>query len=206
MAKRHGLTVAGNIGVGKTTFCQYLNEKLGWPIVPEPFAANPFLPKFYQEMERWAFHSQIFFLTARLEQALALTDSPYILDRSIFEDRVFARNLFLTKKMSLDEWATYDRLYQATTANISVPALVVYLKASTPTLLQRIYKRSRSMENSIPPEYLTALGSIYDDWAANEISARCPVLALDTEAGDFVENAAFRDQLLNQVLSKLDQS
>jgi deoxyadenosine/deoxycytidine kinase len=181
------VVLAGNIGAGKSTLVGMMADRLGFKPYFEPVAENPYLADFYQDMPRWAFHSQVFFLTHRVRSHRALMDDPYsvVQDRSLYEDaEVFARNLFLHGRMSEREWQTYLGLYQTMASLLPPPDLVVYLQASIPTLRRRIQRRGRGFEAGISDEYLGELNALYERWAGSFELA--PVLVVPTDRLDFV--------------------
>ncbi|GAB1455733.1 MAG: deoxynucleoside kinase [Spirochaetia bacterium] len=197
------LVLAGNIGAGKSTLVGLLAKRLGYRPYYEPVAENPYLEEFYADMERWAFNSQVFFLTHRLRSHRAMMDDPYsvVQDRSLYEDaEVFARNLYERGSMSARDWATYKELYHTLISILPSPDLVVYLKASVPTLKARIAKRGRDFEASIPEEYLSGLNGLYDEWVEGfELS---PVLVVPCDRLDFV--AESKD--LNAIVRTIEHS
>ena len=181
------VVLAGNIGAGKTTLVRMMCERPGWKPYFEPVAENPYLEDFYRDMARWAFPSQVFFLTHRVRSHRALMDEPgsVVQDRSLYEDaEVFARNLYLRGRMSERDWATYLGLYQTLRTLLPPPDLVVYLRASVPVLRQRIARRGRDFEAAIPEDYLAELNGLYEEWIAGFDLA--PVLVLPADRIDFV--------------------
>src|SRR5262245_6838140 len=164
---QHYLVVAGNIGVGKSTLVQYLHQRLGWEPFYEAVVDNPYLADFYADMPRWAFQSQMFFLTRRLHShhQLLLRSGVVVQDRSVYEDaEIFARNLYLQGRMSERDYATYSDMYDVLKLFLPPPHLVVYLEASVETLLTRIAVRGRNYEKGIDPAYLETLNQLYADW------------------------------------------
>ncbi len=200
----HFIAIAGNIGVGKSTLTTLLAAKLGWEPVLEAVTENPYLADFYGDMPRWAFQSQVFFLARRLKQHhLALQRSGSVIqDRSVYEDaEVFACNLYRQGHMSARDWQTYTDLYNTLTLLLKPPSLIVYLKASVPTLLRRIAQRGREYERGISSEYLAQLNALYDAWA--ERFALCPLLAVDTDNLDYVQHDKHLDQIAQRVQDRL---
>ena len=196
------VAVAGNIGVGKTTLVHKLCQELDWTPFLEPEAENPYLADFYQDMKSWAFHSQIFFLTRRLRSHKQLIMHPgsVIQDRSVYEDaEIFAHNLYRQGQISSRDYQTYQDLYQVLVEFLPPPDLVIYLRASVPTLLDRIQKRGRSYEEEIDPGYLEQLNELYEDWIRN--FQCCPVLTVPGDDLDFVANGGH----LNLILQKMDE-
>jgi len=184
------VVLAGNIGAGKSTLVGLLADKLGFKPYYEPVAENPYLEDFYGDMERWAFHSQVFFLTHRVKSHRSLMDDPWsvVQDRSLYEDaNVFARNLYERGSISSRDWSTYSELYRTMTSILPAPDLVVYLKTSVPTLKKRIARRGRDFEAEIPDEYLGSLNLLYEEWIDDFTLA--PVLVVPGDKLDFVEES-----------------
>ena len=201
---KYYIAVAGNIGVGKSSLTELLAERLGWEPFYEAVAENPYLSDFYQDMQRWSFHSQVFFLSRRLRHHYDLLNRPgsVIQDRSVYEDaEIFARNLFNGGNMSEADWRTYYDLYELATTIVRPPNLVVYLQASLPTLLGRIALRGRDFERAIQPEYIAQLNDLYEDWTSR--FNLCPVLTINTDGMDFVHNAAHMEQIARRIRDRL---
>ncbi|MBB6015701.1 deoxynucleoside kinase [Deinococcus radiopugnans] len=181
------LAVSGNIGSGKSTLTRMLSERYGLRPVYEPYADNPYLEDFYRDMRRYSFHSQVYFLSRRLEQHLNLvTGARYVIqDRTVFEDaNIFARNLFESGQMEARDWATYGGLYEGILPALRVPDLLIHIDAGLPTLRRRIALRGRSYEQDIPDAYLAGLNRLYDAWIADFDA--CPVLRVPGDELDFV--------------------
>ncbi len=186
MIQSNLVAIAGNIGVGKTSLSKLLHERFGWSVYYEPETRNPYLESFYGDMKRWAFHSQIFFLTQRFKDHLSIQElgAPCIQDRTIYEDaEIFVENLYLRELMPERDYQSYLNLYEAMAESLQKPGLVVYLKASTWTLISRIRKRGRSYERDIDREYLAQLNIGYDNWI-KKISEGWNVLVIDTDNYD----------------------
>lgn len=198
------IVVAGNIGVGKSTLVTMLCQKLGWQPFYEPETENPYLADFYQDMSRWSFQSQVFFLARRLHihhQILHHTGS-VIQDRSIYEDaEVFARNLNLQGNLSDRDYATYRSLYQTLAEFLPPPDLVIYLRASVDTLLKRIALRNRDYEKSISPDYLDRVNRLYNEWIT--AFTLCPVLTIPADELDYVVKPEHLDLITEKVQQKL---
>ncbi len=198
------VAVAGNIGVGKSTLVALLCHQLGWQPFYEPVAENPYLADFYTDMRTWAFHSQVFFLTHRLRAHRQLLDHPTsaIQDRSVYEDaEVFAHNLYRQGLIQTRDYATYRELYEVLTDFLPPPDLVIYLRASVPTLLNRIARRGRDYERQITPEYLAQLNELYETWIAN--FSLCPVLTVPSDDLDYVAYSSHLDLIVEKVQEKL---
>jgi len=201
---KHFVAVAGNIGVGKSSLTSLLAQKLGWEPFFEAVVENPYLADFYSDMERWSFHSQIFFLSRRLRHHRSLLNRPgsVIQDRSVYEDaEVFARNLYNGGHMSERDWQSYRNLYEVLATLLPPPDLVVYLQASVPTLLNRIAIRGRDFEHGISADYLSQLNTLYDQWVAG--FNLCPVLTVATDNLDFVQYDAHLDQIARRIRDRL---
>jgi deoxyadenosine/deoxycytidine kinase len=180
------IAVTGNIGAGKSTLTGMLANSFGWQPFYEANAENPYLADFYEDMERWSFQSQIFFLGKRLEHHRQLVDYPgsVVQDRTVYEDaQIFARNLHVQGRMSVRDYETYCRLYQAVVSFLPSPDLIIYLQASTPTLLRHIEQRGRTFERNIEAEYVEQLNTLYDEWISDW--TYCPVLCIPMDEVDF---------------------
>jgi len=198
------IAVAGNIGVGKSTLVGMLSKRLGWQPFYEPVAENPYLADFYHDMRAWAFHSQIFFLTRRLRAHRQLLDHPTsaIQDRSVYEDaEVFAHNLYLQGWIDERDYKSYTELYQVLSEFLPPPDLVIYLRASVPTLVNRIQLRGRDYERRISTEYLEQLNTLYDSWITH--FSLCPVLTVPADNLDYVANSGHLDLIVSKVQDKL---
>jgi len=159
--------IAGNIGVGKTTLTDIIAERFNWKPYYEMVIDNPYLSDFYGNMRRWSFNLQIFFLSNRFNTHKEMEESGFscVQDRTIYEDvEIFAYNLWEMGNMSQRDYDNYRELFSIMTSYLKKPDLIVYLKASTDTLLSRIRKRGREFEKSINPEYLHMLNIAYEHW------------------------------------------
>jgi len=194
------LVLAGNIGAGKSTLVDLLCRRLGWTPYFEPVAENPYLKDFYADMERWAFHSQAFFLMhrARSHRELSLEPGSVVQDRSLYEDaEVFARNLHRQGRMDDRDYGVYRELYGVLSSLLPPPDLVVYLKASVPTLRRRIVQRARAFEQTIPDEYLYGLNALYEEWIGAFRLA--PVLTVEADDTDVLDRPADLDAVLVRI-------
>ena len=196
--------LAGNIGVGKTTFTKLLSEKLNWTPFYESVSDNPYLSDFYSDMKRWSFNLQIFFLHKRFEmhQKMSASIKSVIQDRTIYEDlEIFARNLYQLGKLSQRDWDNYCGLFKVMNSYLKRPDLIIYLKADTDTLLSRIKKRDRDYENSIDSEYIHTLNISYDRWV--ESLSDQPVMIIETDYFNiFQDSKAFND-IQKDILKRL---
>lgn len=198
------IVVAGNIGVGKSTLVSMLCQRMDWEPFYEPVTENPYLADFYEDMNAWSFHSQVFFLAHRLQIQYAILKHPglVIQDRSIYEDaEIFAQNLYLQGQMSQRDFETYRALYRSLNDFLPPPDLVIYLRASVSTLLHRIMQRSRDYEKSISPEYLQHLNELYRQWIDH--FTLCPVLTVPADDLDYVAHPYHLDLILKKVQEKL---
>jgi deoxyadenosine/deoxycytidine kinase len=178
------LAIAGNIGVGKTELTNRLSAELGWLAYYEPVIENPYLDPFYRDMPRWSFHLQIYFLSERFKAQVEIGKSPlsFIQDRTIYEDaEIFARTLHEQGSMTEVDYRNYVSLFECMISFLRRPDLILYLKASPETLMERIARRGRPSESAIGIDYIARLNHAYDDWmlrARNEVE----VLEIDTES------------------------
>jgi deoxyadenosine/deoxycytidine kinase len=198
------VAIAGNIGVGKSTLTGILAEAFGWKPFYEAVDENPFLADFYADMTRWSFHSQVFFLSRRLQHHRQLVDHPgsVVQDRSVYEDaEIFAQNLYNQGQMSARDYQAYRDLYDGIRAFLPPPDLLVYLKSSVETLLARIKLRGRDFERDISPDYLQRLNGLYDDWIDRWDS--CPVLVVPADEMDFQHDHTARDMIVDGVRDSL---
>jgi len=159
--------IAGNIGAGKTTLTTLIAERFNWKPYYETVMDNPYLSDFYDDMHRWSFNLQVFFLSNRFKTHKEIEDSgrSCVQDRTIYEDvEIFARNLHEMGNMSDRDYGNYRELFSIITSYLKKPDLIIYLKATTDTLLSRIRSRGRDFEKGIKPEYLHMLNIAYDHW------------------------------------------
>ena len=181
--------IAGNIGVGKTTFTKLLAEKYNWDEYYESVIDNPYLSDFYGNMKRWSFNLQIYFLQHRFASQVEISNNKkgVIQDRTIYEDvEIFARNLHDLGHMSERDWETYKNLFSNMVQFLKKPDIIIYLKASTDTLISRIKTRNRDFEKNINPEYLYQLNNAYNTWAKNEKSLK--ILTINKNHELFIKN------------------
>ena len=198
------IAVAGNMGTGKSSLIDFLCSRFQVKPFFERQASNPFFDDFYQDMKRWAFHSQMYFLTQKFNIHLELDNSQeaVIQDRTIYEDaEIFAHNLFLQKCMSKAEYATYRDLYETITKAINPPDLLIYVECPVRVIMQRITKRSRAAEHEIPVSYVRRLDKLYKDWI--DSYDKSPVLKFSTEKADYLEDFIHRIDLLAAIKEHL---
>ena len=183
--------VSGNIGSGKTTLTEKLAKHYGWSAEFEAVDDNPYLPDFYEDMKRWSFHLQVYFLNSRFNQIKKIQESTIstIQDRTIYEDAyIFAANLYKSNLLSERDYANYKSLFDSMIAHVKAPDLLIYLKADIPKLVGQIEKRGRSYETAMRIDYLKNLNSHYEDWIAGYKEGK--LLIIDVNNLDFVESAS----------------
>mgnify|MGYP001191719053 CR=1 FL=1 len=195
------IAIAGNIGSGKTTLTTLLSKHYGWKAMYEDVDDNPYLEDFYQDMKRWSFNLQIYFLNSRFKQVVDIQrgEKAVVQDRTIYEDAmIFAPNLHDMGLMTPRDFANYLSLFSLMTSLIKPPDLLVYLKASVPTLVNQIQKRGREYENTIRLDYLRGLNERYDKWVEDYTLGK--MLIIDRDTLDFHE----RVEDLSLVIDKID--
>lgn len=203
---KRSIAIAGNMGSGKSTLVEFLSRTYG--VVPfyEPNEENPYLADFYDDMKRWAFQSQLYFLSNkfRLHQELDRQPGVVALDRTIFEDaEIFATALYQMRKISKRDWETYQSFYSAILDAIRPPDLMIYLRCSMRTLRQRIRLRGREMEQDVPLSYLRRLDRLYEDWIASY--AMSDVLVLDTDKLDYINDLIHRLDVMQRIEAVLPE-
>ena len=197
---KRSIAIAGNIGAGKSTLVEFLSRTYGIAPFYEPNEDNPYLPDFYQDMNRWAFHSQLYFLSNkfRLHQELDQTPGVVVLDRTIFEDaEIFATALHDMKRMDDRDWSTYWTFYQTILNAIQPPDLMIYLRCSMRTLRKRIRMRGRDMEQDVPLPYLKRLDRLYEAWIASYTMSE--VLILETDNLDYTSDLIHRLDVMQRI-------
>ena len=194
------IAIAGNVGVGKSTLTAKLAQRFNWTPFYEAVDDNPYLFDFYQDMQRWSFHSQIYFLSRRLRHHKDLMRHPnhVVQDRTVYEDaEIFAQNLYRQGNMHARDYASYRELYEVMVELLPPPTLMVYLKAGVPTLMRRIAKRGRDFERDISPDYLAQLNTLYNNWIAS--FTLCPVLTINADQLNFVRSKADFEEIAKQI-------
>lgn len=196
------IAVAGNMGVGKSTLVQFLTAQFQGEPHYEPVDTNPYFNKFFKDMRKWAFHSQAYFLTHkfRIHQAVQKKQGLVVVDRTIYEDaEIFAKGLYRDGNMDEDDFKLYWDLYQAMRESLRPPDLLIYLTCSIKTLSDRIHKRARSAESSVPEAYLKRLQNDYDSWISGVDF--CEVITLKTDNLDYISDMVHRESVI-KILSK----
>jgi len=200
MPQRKFIAIAGNIGAGKSSLLEFLS--CTYQVAPfyEPNEANPYLPDFYRDMQRWAFQSQLFFLSNkfRIHQEADKVDGVVVQDRSIYEDaEIFATALHRMGMIDQRDWQTYQDFYQTITRAIQPPDLMIYLRCPVRVLRQRIRSRGRTMEQDIPLAYLKRLDQLYEEWLSRYRLSE--VLVIDSGQLDYVSDLIDRQDLRERI-------
>ena len=194
------IAIAGNIGSGKTTLTEILTKRYGAKAYYEDLD-NAYIGDFYNDMSRWAFQLQISFLGSRIEQTLDMLKSGgevIVQDRTIYEDaHIFADNLHEMGLIASRDFATYMKIFHLTTNLIPQPDVLIYLRASIPTLVAQIKRRGRAYEMNIDEQYLSRLNERYEDWINNIYKGR--VLIIDKDVDDFVADPSVVDRICKQL-------
>ncbi len=201
---RKANAIAGNIGAGKSTLVEFLSRTYGISPYYEPSEDNPYLPDFYEDMKRWSFHSQLYFLSNkfRIHQDLDRMPGLVVLDRTIFEDaEIFATALHDMHCMDDRDWATYCAFYKSILDAIKPPDLMIYLRCSMRTLRKRIKLRGREMEEDIPLAYLKRLEKLYEGWISSYDMSE--VLVLETDKLDYIHDLVHRLDVMERIESML---
>ena len=199
------IAVSGNIGAGKTTLVQNLSHHFDWTAQYEEVESNPYLDDFYSDMHRWAFNLQIFFLHQRYSQILEIREGnkTIIQDRTIYEDAaIFAPNLHKMGLINLRDYDNYKAFYKTVEAQIQPPDLLIYMKASIPTLVNNIQKRGRDYEENLRLDYLKKLNEFYENWIASYDKG--PLLVIDCDNTDIVENKDDISEIYNRIQAELN--
>lgn len=195
------IALAGNIGAGKSSLTGLLSRHFKWEAYYESVDDNPYLADFYEDMRRWSFNLQIYFLSSRFRSMKGMLGvrRNFIQDRTIYEDvEIFAKNLYEMGLMSERDFANYQALFTEMSDYLRPPDLLIYLKAQVPTLVRQIQQRGRAYENTIRIDYLERLNGLYEDWIDRYPH---PKLIIETDALDFVNNK----EHLGQVITLIEQ-
>ena len=198
------IAIAGNIGAGKTTLCTQLGKYFNWDVHYEDAGTNPYLADFYEDMQRWSFNLQIYFLNSRYRQILDIQngDKTVIQDRTIYEDaHIFAPNLHDMGLMSKRDFDNYLDLFHLMSSQVNPPDLLIYLQASIPTLVSHIHSRGRDYEGGMSLDYLKRLNEKYESWIANYTEGK--LLIINADDVDFIHNKEDLGKIIELVNSKL---
>jgi deoxyadenosine/deoxycytidine kinase len=197
------IAIAGNIGAGKTTLTKLLSKHYKFEGHYEDVVKNPYLDDFYDEMERWSFNLQIYFLNSRFRQIMDFTKNgkKIIQDRTIYEDAfIFAPNLKAMGLMTNRDFENYKSIFDLMESFVKAPDLLIYLRSGIPNLVDQIHKRGRDYENSISIDYLSRLNERYEAWTQTYTKGK--ILVIDVDNLDFVKNK----EDLKLIISKVDNS
>jgi deoxyadenosine/deoxycytidine kinase len=198
------IAIAGNIGAGKTTLTTQLAKNFNWEPHFESADDNPYLADFYHDMNRWSFNLQVYFLNSRYRQILDIQngDKTIIQDRSIYEDaHIFAPNLHEMGLMSKRDFENYFSLFQLMVQQVSPPDLMIYLKASIPTLVDHIHRRGRDYEGTISIDYLNRLNERYDTWVSDYNEGK--LLVINADEIDFLNRPEDLGLIIDKVQAEL---
>lgn len=199
------IAVAGNIGAGKTTLTRLLAKHYNWEAHFEDVVENPYLDDFYNQMERWSFNLQIYFLNSRYRQILQIKESgkEIIQDRTIYEDaHIFAPNLHAMGLMTNRDFQNYTSLFDLMESLVDPPDLLIYLRSSIPNLVKQIHKRGREYENTISIDYLSRLNERYEAWIHGYNKGN--LLIIDVDDLDFVDNPEDLGTILNKIDAQIN--
>ena len=200
---RH-IAIAGNIGAGKTTLCALLGKHFGWDVHFESTAENPYLSDFYEDMQRWAFNLQIYFLNNRYQQILRILngDKTVVQDRTIYEDAyIFAPNLHHMGLMSKRDFTNYFELFKTMSSQIQPPDLLIYLRADISTLVKHIQSGGREYEGNMSLDYLKRLNERYENWINSYDEGN--LLVINSDQLDFANDAEDLGKVINLVRAEL---
>ncbi|MCQ2277576.1 MAG: deoxynucleoside kinase [Bacteroidales bacterium] len=198
------IAVAGNIGSGKTTLTGMLAKHYGWEPLYESVENNPYLASFYQDMQRWSFNIQVYFLNSRFRQVIDIRKrkKDIIQDRTIYEDAyIFAPNLHEMDLMATRDFENYTSLFELMTQFLQAPDLLIYLKADVSTLVTQIHKRGRAYEDSIRISYLENLNEKYEKWISNYKEGK--LLIVDVNTIKFAERPEDFGEIINKIDAEL---
>ena len=198
------IAIAGNIGSGKTTLTGLLAKHFGWQPHYEDVDKNPYLNSFYEDMQRWSFNLQIYFLNSRFRQVIEIRKSgkTVVQDRTIYEDAfIFAPNLHAMNLMSTRDFENYMSLFNLMSSFIQPPDLLIYLRASVPTMVHQIQKRGREYESSIRLDYLKGLNERYEEWIAGYKLGK--LLIVDVDNLNIEENPEHLGEVIDRINAEL---
>jgi deoxyadenosine/deoxycytidine kinase len=198
------IAIAGNIGSGKTTLTRLLSKNFNWEAHYEDVDTNPYLNSFYEDMQRWSFNLQIYFLNSRFRQIVQIRESgkTVVQDRTIYEDAyIFAPNLHYMNLMTTRDFENYISLFELMSSFIQPPDLLIYLEAAVPTLVNQIQKRGREYEEAIRLDYLKKLNERYDGWIKNYNLGK--LLIINVDDIDIEENPEDLAMIIEKVNAEL---
>ncbi len=198
------IAIAGNIGAGKTTLTKILSKHFGWLPQFEDVENNPYLNDFYEDMPRWSFNLQVYFLNSRFRQIIEIQQGTEVViqDRTIHEDAmIFAPNLHGMGLMSTRDFENYTKLFETISGLIRPPDLLIYLKASVPTLVNQIQKRGREYEDNLRLDYIRRLNEYYEKWISTYKDGR--LLVIDVDAINFADDEEAQGEVINKVNAEL---
>jgi len=199
------IAIAGNIGAGKTSLTRLLAKHFKWEPHYEDVDTNPYLNSFYEDMQRWSFNLQIYFLNSRFRQVVEIRESgkTIIQDRTIYEDAyIFAPNLHEMGLMPSRDFDNYESLFELMSTFIKAPDLMIYLKSSVPNLVNQIQKRGRDYENSIRIDYLKSLNDRYEKWIDNYEAGK--LLIIDVDNIDFINNPSDLGGIIEKINAEIN--
>lgn len=199
------IAVAGNIGSGKTTLTELLAKHYGWETHYEDVEQNPYLNDFYEDMQRWSFNLQVYYLNSRFTQIQEIkqTDKMVVQDRTIYEDAfIFAPNLHSMGLMTTRDFENYFSLFNLVESFVSAPDLLIYLRASVPTLVSQIQKRGRNYEESIRLDYLKRLNERYEAWISTYDKGN--LLIVDVDDNNYHENPEDLGKIINSIDAEIN--
>jgi len=199
------IAIAGNIGAGKTSLTRLLAKHFKWEPHYEDVETNPYLNSFYEDMQRWSFNLQIYFLNSRFRQVVEIRESgkTIIQDRTIYEDAyIFAPNLHEMGLMPSRDFDNYESLFELMSTFIKAPDLLIYLKSSVPNLVNQIQKRGRDYENSIRIDYLKSLNERYEKWIDNYEAGK--LLIIDVDNIDFINNPSDLGGIIEKINAEIN--
>ncbi len=197
----HHIAIAGNIGAGKTTLAGLLSRHYGWEPHFEDADENPYITDFYEDMKRWSFHMQIYYLNRRFQQVVKIRSqsTPVIQDRTIYEDSyIFAANLRSMNLMAKRDFEVYQSLFTQLESMVSPPDLLIYLRCDIPTLVHRIQKRGRPYEDSLRLDYLKKLNERYENWI-DSCKGQDNLLIIDSASLEFEDKAEDLGTIINRI-------
>ena len=204
MIKNPFIGIAGNIGVGKTTFTSFLAKEFNLKDIYESVSDNPYLSDFYGDMHRWSFNLQVYFLHHRFASIIDIAESHngFVQDRTIYEDvEIFSKNLHDMGYLDDRDWKTYSDLFFNMTKFLKSPDIIIYLRADLDVLLERINNRNRDYEATIDPDYLKRLNIMYDEWI--ESITWTKVLIIDTNTFNIFEDKDTLESIFKDIKEKL---